>query len=76
MSLESSPENGFMASAMSLNCSKIVMPSGIRKSGDSRLATQRLPFESSATPRTLIPTRKVSTFDGSLAGKQTFCAAV
>ena len=38
--------------------------------GDIRLATQRLPLESSATPRAPTPTRNVSTLDGSAAGNR------
>src|SRR5208282_2944197 len=52
----------------------IETPSGIvggGKSSDMLLATQRLPFESRATPRTPIPTLKDSAFDGSLAENRT-----
>ena len=35
------------------------------------LATQRLPFESRASARTLIPPGRIPTLDGSSAGKRT-----
>src|SRR5271157_5904491 len=62
-----------MCAARSLNCSMMDAPGGISgfgKSWDILLVTQRLPFESRATPRTLRPQRKDSTLDGSLAGKR------
>ena len=49
-------------------------PSGIfgtGKSSDMLLATQTFAFESSASARTLIPARKVSTLVGSSAGNRT-----
>jgi hypothetical protein len=62
-----------MCFRMIWNCSMIETPSGITgggKSGDKLLPIQRLPLESSAMPRTLSPTVKVSVFDGSSAGNR------
>ena len=71
---------GFSSSTVSMcfnaisNCTMIGTPSGIPPAGtraNSLLAAQRLPLESSATPRTLPPTVKLSVFDGSSAEKRT-----
>src|SRR5208283_4545456 len=63
-----------MCAVMSLNCSMMEMPSGsfgcgVRKS--MLLATQTFSFESSASARTPMPARKLSTLVGSLAGNRT-----
>ena len=63
-----------MAWPMILNCSMMDAPfgtAGIGKSREQLLATQTFSCESSARPRTLMPQRKVSTFDGSSAGNRT-----
>ena len=55
-----------------LNCSMMDAPSGMTgggKSSDMLLATQTLPFESSARARTPIPTRNDSALEGSSARK-------
>src|SRR5271166_4846937 len=62
------------SSIMIWNCFIADVPSGTFGTGKSRdilLATQRLPFESKATPRPAMPARKVSALDGSLAGNRT-----
>src|SRR5271165_1183108 len=61
-----------MCAVRILNCSIMDTPAGIfgcGKSGDMLLVTQRLPLESKATPRTLIPQRNDATVLHSTAGE-------